>query len=260
MSLRDKAVLGSFLALIVIVVSSQFVSKPAPTIIESQKINVTLLSNAGIMIETEYTRIYIDPIDLPPEYSDSQADAIMVTHNHGDHYQASVINMLQKEGTINVFPEIMSLEIRRHDGVGVVPGEELMLGDVKVTAYHMYTYSPDGTVTASHPKESEFTSYIIDIDGFTIFHAGDSKNIPEYESLKGTIDVALLPLGPGCQTMYGNEVIDVIEVIEPRYMIPIHYIDESYQSFESVYKWQAEALDCTVCCLEQFSMYSFETG
>lgn len=259
MSVRDKAVLGSFLALIVIAVGSQLVSSPATSIVEIGDVNVTLLSNAGVMIEADDTRIYIDPIELPQEYSNRPADAVLVTHDHGDHYQFASIRLVQKEDTINVFPETMDSEINRHDGVGVVPGDEFMVGDIKVTAYYMYTFSPDGTSTASHPIESGFTSYIIDINGFTLFHAGDSKNLPEYATLKGTIDVAMLPLGPGCQTMYGDEVVDVVEVIEPNYMIPLHYTEDSYRNFNVVYKRQVEPLGCTFVGLREFSMYSFET-
>ncbi|MCW4011511.1 MAG: MBL fold metallo-hydrolase [Candidatus Bathyarchaeota archaeon] len=260
MSLRDKAVLGSLLALIIIAVGSQLVSNPATSVVEIGDVNVTLLTNAGIMIETEDARIYIDPIDLPEEYGDRPADAVLVTHDHGDHYQFASIRLVQKEDTINVFPESMTSEIRSHDGVAVVPGDELMVGDIKITAYYMYTFSPDGTSAASHPIESGFTSYIIDINGFTLFHAGDSKNLPEYEALKGTIDVACLPLGPGCQTMYGDEVVDVVEVLEPSYMIPIHYTEDSYRNFDVVYKRQVEPLGCTFVGLQEFSMYSFETG
>ncbi|MHA1968589.1 MAG: MBL fold metallo-hydrolase [Candidatus Hodarchaeales archaeon] len=49
-------------------------------------ISVRLLNNAGIMIEKKNTRIYIDPYDLPTSYSNYPADAILITHGHGDHY------------------------------------------------------------------------------------------------------------------------------------------------------------------------------
>lgn len=150
------------------------------------EINVTLLTNAGVLIEADDTRIYIDPVVLPNSYSESPADAILVTHSHGDHYQSSTINMLQKDGPINVFPEIMTAETDAHDGVGVTPGDEFMVGNIKVSTYYMYTFSVVPGQDATHPLESEFTSYIVDVGGFTIFHAGDSKNLSEYEEISGT--------------------------------------------------------------------------
>jgi len=263
--MRDKTILGSLAALVVVVFVSQYMYSPAvPAAVEEESqdtVDVTLLTNAGIMIEAKNTRIYIDPIDLPQEYRNLKADAILITHDHGDHYQYATINMLQKEDTLNVFPAIMDDEIRLNNGVAVAPGDEFEVGEIKVTAYYMYTFSPDPNTPASHPAENGYTSYIIDIDGFMIFHAGDSKNIPEYEELTGTINVALLPLGPGCQTMSGEEVVDVVQLILPDYMVPIHYTEDSYRQFNSMYKRSVEALtDCTACCLENFASYSFETG
>jgi L-ascorbate metabolism protein UlaG (beta-lactamase superfamily) len=266
LSMKEKTILGSCAALVIVAVVLQYVWNPfAPAstlsgVVGPEGINVTLLTNAGIMIEADGVRIYIDPIDLPQEYREKPADAILITHDHGDHYQYSTINMLQKEDTLNVFPAIMDTEIARHDGMGVVPEDEFNIGDIRVTAYYMYTYSPDGSMAASHPRESQYTSYIVDIDGFTIFHAGDSKNLDEYTELTGTISVACLPLGPGCQTMCDSELVDVVSVIQPDYMIPIHYTQDSYRSFNSVYKRSIESNECTVCSLENFSTHTFTTG
>jgi L-ascorbate metabolism protein UlaG (beta-lactamase superfamily) len=258
--------LGSAAILVLLVILVQYqaiqVSQPADVVEEQDSgVNVTLLTNAGVMIEARGMRIYIDPFELPSEYGDSPADLVLITHDHGDHYQESMVNMLQKEGTVNVFPEIMSAAIARHDGVGVDPEDELEFGPVKVTAYYMYTFSPVPGQGASHPAESNFTSYIVDVDGFTVFHAGDSKNLDEYEELKGEIDVALLPLGPGCQTMADMEVVDVIEVIEPAYFIPIHFTEGNNDAFVSRYGSTIDrTTECEVCNLDHFTMHAFETG
>jgi len=221
-------------------------------------VKLTLLTNAGVMIEAKGVRIYIDPVDLPSEYGDSPADAILITHDHSDHYQESTISMLQKERTVNIFPRIMEDEIERYNGTGVVPGDKVSLGSITVTAFNMYTFFPMATPPPTHPAESNYTSYIVDIDGFTIFHAGDSKNIPEYEKLKGTIDVALLPLGPGCQTMTGYEIVEAIQVIEPRYFVPIHFAEGENGEFVSQYRTMIESgRKCEICNLDHYASHTF---
>jgi L-ascorbate metabolism protein UlaG (beta-lactamase superfamily) len=263
--MKEKIILGSGAILVLIVILVQYpgnqVSQPTNVGGDLEDgVNVTLLTNAGVMIEAKGMRIYIDPVELPSEYGDSPADLVLITHNHGDHYQESTVNMLQKEGTVNVFPEMMRTEITRHDGVGVDPLDELELGSIKVTAFYMYTFSPVPGQPAGHPAESNFTSYIVDVDGFTIFHAGDSKNLQEYEELKGEIDVAMLPLGPGCQTMADTEVVDVLRVIEPAYFIPIHFTEGNNDAFVSRYGRSIEATtECEVCNLDHFSTHAFET-
>ncbi|MFW9935271.1 MAG: MBL fold metallo-hydrolase [Candidatus Thorarchaeota archaeon] len=204
-------------------------------------VHFTLLENAGVMIEAEGYRIYVDPISLPDSYENLPADVVLITHPHGDHYEIASINLIQKDSTVNVFPETMTTEIAVHDGVGVSPRNELQYGPVSITTFFMYTFDVGGG-EASHPRESNWTSYIIEIGGVTFFHAGDSKNIPEYSELTGTIDVALLPLGPGCQTMANEEVVEALEVIQPRYFVPIHYIEGANIEWLQTYGPQ-----CTMC-------------
>lgn len=219
-------------------------------------IRLTLLENAGVMIEAEGLRIYIDPFDLPTTYSTLPADAIFVTHPHGDHYNESQVNMLQKPSTINVFPENMSDAVTTHNGVGVNPGDTVQVGSITVTAYYMYTAIGE---SASHPPEANWTSYIIDISGFTIFHAGDTKNITEYEDITGQIDVALLPLGPGCQSMTGDEVIDAIDKLQADYFIPIHASNLDSELFILAYEDDiAECSECLPIYLEHFTSRVFE--
>ncbi len=226
----------------------------APTTIvllnNNKTINFTLLDNAGVMIEAKGYRIYIDPINLPnANYSDLKADAILITHDHGDHCQSSTILMLQKEDTLTVFPEIMTTYINDYDGTGAVPGDTFQVGPIEITCFYMYTES-------SHARSSNYTSYIIDIDGFTFFHAGDSYNIAEYDQLTGTIDVALLPLGPGCQTMCDMAVVNVIDTIQPTYFIPIHYADGANDGFVTVYG--SHLTDYTIINLAYFESYEFK--
>ncbi len=255
--------LGAGAIIVIAIIAFQYMGYPSSNVntgsIGAEGINVTLLTNAGVMIEVDDLRIYIDPIDLPNEYRDKPADAILITHDHGDPYQYSAINMLQKEGTVNVFPAIMDSEIARHDGVGVLPEDEIEIGGVRVTAFYMYTYSPVAGTPASHPAESQFTSYIVDIGGFTIFHAGDSKNLDEYEDLTGTINVAMLPLGPGCQTMYNEEVVNVLQVIEPDYFIPIHFAENVNDQFVSRYRSSISATtECEICNLDHYTTHTFQ--
>ncbi len=221
-------------------------------------IKLTLLDHAGVMIEAQGLRIYIDPINLEENYTQLPADAVLITHDHGDHYQESNVSLVQKDGTVNVFPEVMADAISTHDGVGVVPGDQLTVGTIGITAFYMYTTAPEG-YESSHPREMNYTSYIVDIDGFTIFHAGDSKNITEYEQLTGTIDVALLPIGPGCQTMYNEEVVDAIDKIQPDYFIPIHTTELNAALFVYAYGDDiALVCDCEAIVLDDGESRIFE--
>ncbi|UCE10246.1 MAG: MBL fold metallo-hydrolase [Candidatus Thorarchaeota archaeon] len=226
-----------------------------------ESIELTLLENAGVMIEAMGLRIYVDPYDLPDNQSDLPADAILVTHPHGDHYDYSSIELIETDDTVFIFPENMTTEINRHDAIGVTPGDQVQVGDINITAFYMYTWSPPGyeDIPAGHPEEANWTSYIIDVDGFTIFHAGDSKNLPEYAQLTGAIDVAMLPLGPGCQTMAEVEVVDALDVINPDYFVPIHFQGDDNEDFCTVYQGLInQRTNCEILELAHFESYTFE--
>ena len=233
-------------------------SNPQPS--EDTSIKLTILDNAGVMIEAEGLRIYIDPINLPSNYSTLPADAVLITHPHADHYDITSINMLQKPSTVNVFPDNMSTEVATHDGVGVDPLDSVQVGTINITAFYMYTEVwIDDVRFASHPPEANWTSYIIDINGFKIFHAGDSKNITEYEQITGQMDVVLLPLGPGCQAMTGLEVVDAIDKLQPVYFFPIHTTNHDAEFFVLAYTDEIEACsDCTPMWLSHWESYTFE--
>ena len=220
------------------------------TIVNLNSIQFQLLDIAGIKIEAYGIRIYVDPYNLPESFRTLTADIILITHPHFDHYQNTSMDLLQKEGTVNIFPEYMADAITLYDGVSVNPGDELEFGPIHITAFFAY-YPADGPTLTTHAKEYNWTSYIIDVNGFTFFHSGDSQNIDEYSQLTGIIDAALLCID--CTD--GNGIIEALNVIHPRYFVPIHYSGLSKQNFFTYYA--ASITNCIIVNLEYYQPYAF---
>ena len=189
------------------------------------KLTLLMENNSGVMIESKGYRIYVDPSFITSQYDAKSADVVCVTHAHGDHYIAPCIDYVQKEGTINIFPETMTDAITLFDGIGVSPEEEVVISDkITITAFYMYTEAP------LHDKTNNWTSYLIDIDGFVIFHAGDSGNATEFEQLEGLVDVAMFALVPAFVMTY-LEVVDAINKIQPQTVILYHDDVDAYTDF-----------------------------
>jgi L-ascorbate metabolism protein UlaG (beta-lactamase superfamily) len=223
----------------------------------ANEVNFTLLNNAGVMIDTGEVIIYVDPFLLPTSYQDYTADIILITHPHGDHYDPASITLIKDDDTLIVCPENMTDAIASFGAMGVNPEDNFVHMGIDITAFYMYTEAPEG-YTPSHPPEANWTSYIIDIGGFTFFHAGDSANIFEYTDLTGLIDVALLPLGPGCQTMTGIDVVFAIDTINPTYFTPIHFADEADTQFCSVYEDNIENTGCQLVHLDYYQSHIYK--
>ncbi|MDO8123517.1 MAG: MBL fold metallo-hydrolase [Candidatus Hermodarchaeota archaeon] len=246
LSKRAKIIIGVGVIAVIAVV----VPLSAFMVMNANSVQFQLLYNAGVKIEAYGLRIYVDPYNLPESFEALPADVVLITHPHFDHYQNTSIDLLQKEGTVNVFPENMSDAIAFYEGVGVNPGDEIEFGSIHVTAFYAY-YPVVDSIPSVHPRENNWTSYIIDVGGFNIFHAGDSRNIEEYSQLTGTIDVALLCID--CNS--GDQVVESLEVIQPRYFVPIHYTELSRQVF--FVNYAASITNCIIVNLEYYQPYAF---
>jgi len=241
-----------------VLVATAAIAAPTTLILlnNNNDVTVNLLYNAGVMIEANGLRIYIDPINLASNYSEFPADAILITHDHGDHYQESTIDIIKTDDTLIAMPEVVAAISSLEGVTSVVPLDSFLIGSINVTCFYMYTFAPLG-YESSHPIESNYVSYLIDIDGFVLFHSGDSSNIPEYFQLQNKVDVAFLPLGPGCQTMTGIDVVNAIGIIKPTYFIPIHYAPDANTEFIETYGTSIENYGSVIVDLEYYESYVF---
>lgn len=66
--------------------------------------------------------------------------------------------------------------------------------------------------------------YVFDFDGLTVVHLGDLANVPSQAQIEnlGTVDVALVPVGSG-GALSPSQASEVISLIEPSIVIPMHY-------------------------------------
>lgn len=247
----------------VIVVSTPIILMMPPADEPPNEVKLTLLVNEGVMIEAKGLRIYIDPLYIPDNYTELPADVILVTHLHSDHYSPQDIEDIITSDTLFVCPANMTDAIDRFDGFGVNPGDSLQVGDINITAFCMYM--PDYAENPSfHQRVSNWTSFIIDIDGFRIFHAGDSKYMEELGELTGTVDVAFLPIyfdpgyGPVNESLY--PVVEAIELLQPHYTIPCHFNDFTRTLFFSDYSILIEDHSCEILNWAYFTSRVFELG
>jgi L-ascorbate metabolism protein UlaG (beta-lactamase superfamily) len=66
--------------------------------------------------------------------------------------------------------------------------------------------------------------YVLDYDGITIGHLGDIADVPTRKQVDafGTINVLLVPVGGG-QSLTAAKAAEVVNLIEPGIVIPMHY-------------------------------------
>lgn len=126
-----------------------------------------------------------------------RADIVTVSHDHPDHANVKAISGK---------PKII-------DG----PGEYEIKG---MFVIGIPTYFEES------PKQSELrnTVYLFDLDDVTVCHLGDVRRVPTQTQIEelGEVDVLLVPVGGG-STLGAAKASEVISLLEPKVVIPMHY-------------------------------------
>ena len=179
--------------------------------------NIEVLYHSSIRINKEKT-IYIDPFKIDRNYND--ADIVFITHDHYDHYSEEDIDKVINENTTIIIPEelltkILRKGINKNAVITVESNKEYMVQGIKFETIPAYN-----TNKTFHPKENDWVGYIITLDGIRYYIAGDTDITEENRKVK--CDVAFVPVG-GTYTMDFKEAAQLINEIQPKIAVPIHY-------------------------------------
>ena len=181
---------------------------------------IEVLCHSSIRIETEKNIIYIDPFKIDGKEKD--ADVIVITHSHYDHFSKEDILKVKNENTkilvtTDLFEKTIELGFKEKDIVIVMPNNSYEILGLIVNTIPAYNINKK-----FHPKENNWVGYLLIVDDKKIYIAGDT-DITE-ENKKVECDIALIPVGGTYTTTY-EEAAELINIIKPKLAIPTHYGD-----------------------------------
>ena len=183
-------------------------------------LEITFIGHGTLMFTFGGRVIHVDPVG---EYADYQtlpkADLILITHEHRDHLDAKVVELLRQPSTRVLLNQAGASQVPR--GIVMKNGEmktEDGLQIEAVPAYNLVHLRPDGE--PFHPK-GDGNGYIITFGGKRVYVAGDTENTPEMKALKN-IDIAFLPMNLP-YTMKPEMVGDAARAFKPKILYPYHY-------------------------------------
>ena len=180
--------------------------------------NITVNTQSSIRIESRVGVIYADPLGINDNVHD--ADYILITHDHYDHFSPEDIEKVAKSDSILVVPEKMqnkAQEVARVVGriETVKPGVYREMNGLEFETVPAYNI-----LKAFHPKSAGWVGYILRIDGHMIYIAGDTDATKEAKEVK--CDIALVPIG-GTYTMDAKKAAELVNTLRPNVAIPTHY-------------------------------------
>ena len=220
---------------------------------EYKGIKIHWLGHDAFWIEAKGKNIYLDPYELGKKDLPS-ADVIISSHEHFDHCNPDAINQISSNNTLLVGPKIVQgifdEKINSKKGMRELnPGDSIEVEGIKISAipaYNIHRFRDPETKTPFHPKESGHIGPILDIEGITIYHAGDADKIPEMENLNPTI--ALVPIS-GKYVMDVEEAIEATKAINAEITIPMH-IGRGIGSLDFVKEFKNKLPDYNIITME----------
>jgi L-ascorbate metabolism protein UlaG (beta-lactamase superfamily) len=162
--------------------------------------DISWLGQSCFRIKGKNVSIVTDPYD--PEMVGlkklkASADIVTVSHGHGDH---------NNTGAVEGEPFVI-------EGAG-----EYEVKGVRIAGVQTFHDNKQGKERGTN------TLYVLEVDGVIICHCGDLGHELTVEQLEQIedVDVLLIPVG-GTYTLDGTEAVKVINQIEPKVVIPMHY-------------------------------------
>jgi L-ascorbate metabolism protein UlaG (beta-lactamase superfamily) len=180
--------------------------------------NIEVFTQSSIRIKDSGRTIYVDPFQMKEE--PKNADYILITHDHYDHFSPEDIAKVANSNTVLIVPEKMETKVQETANlVGriltVKPGVYQ-----EVEGLEFETVPAYNILKPFHPKGAEWVGYILRVDDKRIYIAGDTDETKETKAVK--CDIALVPIG-GTYTMDAKKAAELVNTIRPEVAIPTHY-------------------------------------
>ena len=187
---------------------------------------VTWLGHGAFQIDSAGRSILIDPFltgnPAAATTADAvNADAIIVSHGHGDHL-GDTVAIAQRTGAVVIanyeITEWLARQGVRHTHAMNTGGAHAFdFGTVKLTIAHHSSGLPDGTY-GGNP-----CGVLLRLPGATIYHACDTSLFAEMQSIGDEgLDLAIVPIGDNF-TMGPDDALAAVKLLRPRHVIPDHY-------------------------------------
>ncbi|WP_106744488.1 MBL fold metallo-hydrolase [Yoonia maritima] len=180
------------------------------------------IAHASFVMETPAGVVYVDPVGDAVLYEDMPAaDFILITHEHGDHYNAETLAALATEQTAMIAnPAVYDMlpENLQAQTTAIANGESARAGEIGVEAIPAYNITEDRL--NFHPQGRD-NGYVVSVDGLRVYISGDTEDIPEMRALEN-IDVAFVCMNLPF-TMDLNAAASAVAEFAPTYVYPYHY-------------------------------------
>ena len=188
------------------------------------------ISHASFVMETPLGIIYNDPVGDPALYADYPEPAlILITHEHGDHYNVETLNAVVGPNTqLITNPAVFEMlpDGLKARATSMANGDTTNVLGLEIEAIPAYNTTEERK--QYHP-EGRDNGYLLGFDGLRVYIAGDTEDTPEMRAMTD-IDVAFVPMNLP-YTMTIEQAAAGVEAFAPKFVYPYHYRDSDAEAF-----------------------------
>lgn len=196
-------------------------------------LTITFIGHGTLYFEFDGKVIHVDPWSRLADYAAlPKADIILITHHHRDHLDVQAIEAAKKEGTTIILTQTSAKQVH---GEIMKNGEHKLVKGIEIQAVPAYNIQQMRSENKPYHPRGEGNGYVISFADKKVYVAGDTENIPEMAELKGTIDVAFLPMNLP-YTMTPEMAADAAKKIQPGILYPYHFGDTDVQQLIDLLK------------------------
>jgi len=194
---------------------------------------ITPVNHATLVIEWGGKTIYVDPVGQAAWYKNfPKPDLVLLTHIHGDHYKAAILNAVAGSKTQLVAPPALAGAME-----GNLKKQTIALGNGKATdkvgfkleAVASYNTTPPRR--RFHPK-GQGNGYVLNLGDQRVYVSGDTEGTPEMRALKG-IDIAFLCMNLP-YTMDVAAAAKAVKAFQPGIVYPYHSRGQDTAKFKQL--------------------------
>ncbi|MEU7382954.1 MULTISPECIES: MBL fold metallo-hydrolase [unclassified Streptomyces] len=174
---------------------------------------LTKMSHACVRLEKDGRTLVIDPGGFSEQDAASGADAILVTHEHADHFDEGRLRtaLESRPGA-----EIWTLKSVAGQIAAAFPGRVHTIGHGDAFTAAGFDVQVHGELHAViHPDIPRITNVGYLVDGGRVFHPGDALTVPEVP-----VETLMLPVMAPWNKI--SEVIDYVREVGPQRTYDIH--------------------------------------
>ena len=172
---------------------------------------ISYLGHSSFKIKTKQGTVITDPFDKSVGFSfpSVTGDIVTSSHAHADHHNLSAVKPAAG----------------REKPFLITAAGEYEVSGISIFGFPSFHDAVQGKERGSN------TVYSIAAEGITVVHLGDLGHELSDDFIEdlGEVDVLLCPVG-GVYTIDAKTAVEVIQAIDPYYVIPMHYKTAAHEN------------------------------